>query len=382
VTGFRSFLSELNQGLLADRSLNTRRPIKGEVIEVSEDDTKLDPAIEIKEIQRMIDVHNAAITNGQLGSNAKRWKIKRGLVMYTGHLLTPADTDKLLTVANLPTSKDKDDKGIRVLANNIMITPGPAPPPQLKRAGGLGNKVRWRVVALGQVSNPEVWAAQVTPVNPADKPLTRNTPPAVVLGLRGNGARPTDISMIQRWNPLAPNQQFEIETTVGEKVLLSIEAQGGSSYQTRSNNNSNQGYKRPYESMDVDQEFPPLGQQKPIGQGQPGNGPSATQTHWPPRGQSGLDPKRPSYQNGGSSRQQGQHQSAFSARNGNSGLPRGPRGAAGPGRGNSGGGRGSGRGGGHPRAGRYHPDDAATRGGGNAGAGGGRTTRQYDDLTY
>jgi len=258
VTGFRDFLRSLNKGLLADDILNRRPPIKGEVVEVSEEDRVLDPLTEVAEIQRMINAHNIAFRNGELTTRAKPWHIKRGHPIYTGHLLSADDTSRLLTLADLPEPTMNNDKGPRIMGNSILIAPGAAYPQDLQRAGGMGNKVKWRVVALGKVQQPdvEVWAAKVAPVDPQARSWTKNTPPSVVLALNKR-AKPMDVRLIRDWNQLPLEEQFEFETVVGEKVILSIEEEPRPRGNA-ANANDERGSKRQYGEINNDQAFPPL----------------------------------------------------------------------------------------------------------------------------
>jgi len=299
VTGFREFLRDLNKGLLADDILNRRPPIKGEVIEVSEKDRVLDPTTEVAEIQRMINAHNIAFRNGELTTRAKPWHIKRGYPIYTGHLLSADDTSSLLTLADLPESTMNHDKGPRIMGNSILIAPGAAYPQDLQRAGGMGNKVRWRVVALGKVQQPdvEVWAAKVAPVDSQARSWTKNTPPSVVLAL-DKRAKPMDVRLIRDWIQLPQEKQFEFETVVGEKVILSIEEEPRPRGIAPSANDE-RGSKRQYGEINNDQAFPPLplapqtrqqyGQRQPPQSGQTSfeafkASASAPQFHGPSRG--------------------------------------------------------------------------------------------------
>jgi hypothetical protein len=254
VTGFRDFLRSLNKGLLADDILNRRPPIKGEVIEVSEKDTNLDPVTEVAEIQRMINAHNVAFRNGELPNRAKPWQIKRGSPVYTGHLLSGRDTSKLLDLAE----SVREARGTRIMGNNILIAPGAAYPERLQSAGGMGAKIRWRTVALGSVQERDidVWAMQVEPVGSQSRPMTFNTPPSVVLAL-GKRAKPADVKLIKTWEPIPREDQHDFETVVGEKVILSIEEEPkprGSEPQA----NDERGSKRQYGEINNDQDFPAL----------------------------------------------------------------------------------------------------------------------------
>lgn len=394
VTGFRNFLTTLNKGLLEDTSLNARNSIEAEVIEVSEQGTNLDPMAEIEEVQKMINDHNLAFRNGELERRAKAWQIKRQF-LYLGYLISPNDTDRLLALANLPPKADRDDSGIRRLGDNIMITPRTPLPPILKRCGGVGKKMKWRTIAVGALDG-QIYAVQLEPAVPGEDFITMNKPPAVVLGLRGS-ARPADVNRITAWQPLQKNKQFEFETTVGEKVLFSIEPEYAPSRgQGAPTSNTGRGFKRPHGEMNMDEDFPALGAGSSANQSRPQHqNQVAGQFAWGNRQQPQLhssgnqtnanntnEKRRPGPSNNnqfGTS-----NATAYSAPK----VPMGPstssRGGASAGRGGS-----AGNGGGN-RGGRRNPgrgpgkaykdaDAAASRQKGGAGGSGGG---QYDSLTY
>lgn len=338
---------------------------------------------EIEEVQKMINEHNLAFRNGELGKKAKAWQIKRQF-LYLGYLISPADTDRLLALANLPPKANRDDNGTRRLGDNIMITPRPPLPPILKRCGGIGKPMRWRVTALGDL-NSQLYAAQVEPANPGDDYITMNKPPAVILGLRGT-SRPADVNRIAVWQPLPKDKVFEFDTTVGEKVLFSIEQE----YAPRHSQglpmpNSGRGIKRPFNSeTNMDEDFPVLGAGAPNNQpGQQHQNQASGQPAWGNRPQ----PQTRSFGNQSSNSNKPipvhNNQNARPANNGPSQhrVPTGPssnKGGASATRGgaNRGGRRNGGRGG---AKGYKDADAAASRPkGGSGGNGGG----QFDSLTY
>jgi len=342
VTGFRDFLKSLNKGLLADDILDRRPPIKGEVIEVSEKETVLDPLTEVAEIQRMINAHNIAFRNGELPNRAKPWQIKRGNPIYTGHLLSGRDTSKLLDLANLP-EPVREARGTRIMGNNILIAPGAAYPERLQGAGGMGAKIGWRTVALGSVRDRdiEVWAMQVEPVGSQSRPVTYNTPPSVVLAL-GKRAKPADVKLIKSWNSIPKQDQHDFETVVGEKVILSIEEEPKPSGNVPQANDE-RGSKRQYNEINQNQDFPPLApvpqtRQQSGQRQQPQTGPTSFETFK-------ATASVPQF-----------HGSRGGRGGGHNGGNRGRGGASG------GGGRGAGQS-------NYRSADARRRGGGNGGGG-------------
>nr|POE96940.1 uncharacterized protein c4.02c [Quercus suber] len=214
---FREFFDQLNTSLISSPSPE-RSPLEVNVIQVSEQEINMDPVSEVAEVQSMINVHNQALRDGSGPENAVPYIIKRS-VFYTGYIISPADTEKLHTLVKLPANCS--EKEMRQLANNILITPRPAPQSILNRVGGMGARVRWKVTGVAHVDH-RVWAARVQCITPDTHIYTENKTPCVVLATR-RAAKPLEASRIQNWQPVAPAQAFEFDTVVGEKVLLRIE---------------------------------------------------------------------------------------------------------------------------------------------------------------
>jgi len=212
VKGFRDYFMDYNR---RQNVAPTRGPITAEVVQVADGATQLDPIQEAVEVQRLINDHNLAISQGARG---RRLQIKK-TVFYTGYLISNADTQRLLTLAQLPPTMP--DTEMKFLANNVLITPRPAPGSILEKVGGMGNKVTWEVTGTAVFEN-KIWAACVQPVPLNKKYYTENPVPIVVLALR-KGAKPIDAGKIQNWQPVPPEKQYVFESTVGEKVLLRIE---------------------------------------------------------------------------------------------------------------------------------------------------------------
>lgn len=188
--------------------------------QVADLNTTLDPTTEIAVIQRMINNHNTAIRTGIAPSFTVPYCIKR-TVYYTGYIISPSDTERLISLAaeNLPSNQPEGE--IRYLANNILIAPRPCPRNVLDKVGGIGRKVRWRATGTS-VYEHRLWALRCAPVPPTERYYTENPCPLVVLALRRN-ARPVEAARIRVWQPVRPEQEIEFETTVGEKVVLRIE---------------------------------------------------------------------------------------------------------------------------------------------------------------
>ncbi|EMD00345.1 hypothetical protein BAUCODRAFT_30827 [Baudoinia panamericana UAMH 10762] len=218
--GFRDYFEELNMSFasLSVAAPDDRLPINAEVVQVSEQELSMDPVSEVSEVQRMINNHNQAILDGTAPRHAIPYKIKRS-VFYTGYIISQSDTDKLKTLVKLP--PNCPDHEVKHLANNILITPRPAPHSILDKVGGIGAKLSWRVTGIANLEN-RVWAARVEPATPGARIYTENATPCVVLATRRQ-AKPIEASRIRTWEPVPESQAFEFATIVGEKVLLRIE---------------------------------------------------------------------------------------------------------------------------------------------------------------
>jgi hypothetical protein len=215
VKGFRDYFTDYNKRQNGIGGTPTRGPITAEVVQVADGATQLDPVQETAEVQRMINDHNIAIERSKRGT---RLQIKK-TVFYTGYLINNTDTQRLLTLAQLP--PNMSDTDMKFLANNVLITPRPCPNSILEKVGGMGSKTTWEVTGTAAFEN-KIWAACVRPVPESKKYYTENPVPIVVLALR-KGARPIDAGKIQNWQPVPPEKQYVFESTVGEKVLLRIE---------------------------------------------------------------------------------------------------------------------------------------------------------------
>lgn len=220
---FRSFFSTMNRNLQASQDPDTRPPFAYDVVQVNEQAVSLDPQKEVEEVQRMINSHNEAILNGSTHSNSKMANVPLAIkktVFYTGYLIAPQDTERLLPLANLPHGSNND---LRHLANNILITPRPAPVSIMQKVGGLGARVRFRVTHIAVLEN-KLWAVRVAPTDPTVQVHTENPVPLVVLALKRN-AKTVDATRIRQnmWQPVSAQQMIEFETVVGEKALLRIE---------------------------------------------------------------------------------------------------------------------------------------------------------------
>jgi hypothetical protein len=257
---FRDFFADFNKSLMNAETSTSREPITAEVIQVSEQDSFMDPAAEVREVQMMINANNQAILDGTAPPNQSPYKIKRS-VFYTGYLIPQEDIEKLRTLVKLPPNCSEND--VKYLANNILITPRPAPHSILQKVGGIGAKMTWKVTGVAAYEQ-RVWAARVQPAVAGAKIYTENSTPCVVLATRRQ-AKPIEATRIQNWQPVPEHQAFEFETTVGEKVLLRIEeeVQNEDDYEASFPNAKN-ARKHPRE-----EDFPPTGPGRQNGNRQP-----------------------------------------------------------------------------------------------------------------
>ncbi|KAL9615551.1 MAG: hypothetical protein Q9167_000064 [Letrouitia subvulpina] len=232
VRALREHLERLNKELLASDATTLRKPVIAEVIQVADMVTTLDPVIETAEIQRMIHTHNTSLSNG--GQSQSGLCAIRRHVFYTGYLIGPVDTLKLLDLVPLPQGISEHE--VKFLANSILITAGPFTPHIRDKVGGIGHKQAWQVIGLGAYEG-RVFAARVVPV-PADAPYhTDNPVPLVVLALL-KGGHPAAASHIQNWQPVSSDKQFVFQTEVEEKIQLQIERNAdGRGYIERKSNN-------------------------------------------------------------------------------------------------------------------------------------------------
>jgi uncharacterized membrane protein YgcG len=261
VKAFQDFFDKLNNDLksksIPEAALRTS--FDAHVVHVNEEDCHISPETEVAEVQRMINANNTAILDGTAPSGTVAHKITRS-ILYTGYLIRPTDSARLLTLLNLPNDCDSND--VRKLANNILIAPRPAAPHILKKVGGLGAQQRWRVTGYGRFED-RVWAARVEPRPRSGNVFTENRTPFVVLATRKQ-SKPIDANRIRNWQPVSAEHAIEFETVVGEKVLLKVEEEGNpdkiendeqqQKHHTNQENGRKGPKKRPYE-----EEFPALG---------------------------------------------------------------------------------------------------------------------------
>ena len=228
VQAFRRFIDEFKKELYEHPSSVPRKDLSGEVVQVYDTAGSLDPLAETKEVQRMLNNHN-------LQRPPPRLLLKR-TVFYLGYLLSQNDADNLLTLLNI----SLNETDLKLLANNIMITPRPSTAAILEKVGGMGAKQIWRVTSFGSFNNL-VFAARVSPIQSSDTYFTENPFPMVVLAIR-KGGKAVDSTKIFNWTPVPSDKQFVFETTVGEKVQLRIEQEmeGQSEYDSLFPPKSNQ----------------------------------------------------------------------------------------------------------------------------------------------
>jgi len=108
----------------------------------------------------MVDEHNEV--QQSLGVRGfKPLRIKKA-VFYTGYLLNTATSTALLNALAIPTMLAKEN-GVKMMANDVLITPPPASEAVLAKTGDFGRKVEFEVVGVAHWEH-KVWAALVKPV--------------------------------------------------------------------------------------------------------------------------------------------------------------------------------------------------------------------------
>jgi len=226
VRGFREWAEKLNSSIIQYPEHSREKQIATEVIQVPEEVENLDPMTEVKEVQRMINTHNAVAADNP--ATMKQLTIRRQ-VFFTGYLLKPRDSQALLELIDVvgrPSAWEKEGE-YKFFANNVLILPRPANDATLDKVGGIGRKQMWQVKSIGAFEKDKLYAARVVPV-PADSMVhTWSDPPNIVLTCR-KGTKTTDVDRIlaHAWKSLPQDKQIMFETTVGEKVQLSIEEEG------------------------------------------------------------------------------------------------------------------------------------------------------------
>ncbi|QDS71460.1 hypothetical protein FKW77_003966 [Venturia effusa] len=244
VTQFRDFFSDFNRDLMGPNPRSQRRTITCDVIEIATKATSLDPVAEIAEVQRMINDHNTVYKSGNAPPRTSPLQLESKTI-NASYLVKPNDVERL---AALIPAIAKSNPSVRVLANSIRITVGPASQQILQSLGGIGKRVRFRVTGLGVLEN-RLWAASVEPVPPNEKIQVLDRPPAVVLGMHQK-SNFKELTHIQQWIPIPAAQAIEFETTVGEKVNVSIVSENRAFNHVGQNNR-----KRPHDNDGAQQDF-------------------------------------------------------------------------------------------------------------------------------
>lgn len=256
VTQFQNFFSDFNRDLMGPNPRSQRRTIACDVIEIVTKATSLDPVAEIAEVQRMINDHNTVYKSGNAPPRTSPLQLEKK-TLNAGYLVKPSDVERL---AALMPAIARSNPNVRVLANSIRISIGAPTPQVLQSAGGIGKRVRFRVTGLGVLEN-RIWAASVEPVPSNEKIQVLDRPPAVVLGMHQK-SNFKELTHIQQWTPIPAAQAIEFETTVGEKVNVSIVSENRAYNRVGQNNR-----KRPYDNEGTQQDFTGMGNSGPAPQG-------------------------------------------------------------------------------------------------------------------
>lgn len=328
--------------------------------------------IETAEVQQMINNHNQAVRAGT--TTHKHCLEIKSTVVFTGYLVSPADTTKLLSLINIPSGIS--ESGVAFQGNSILITPRAPPAFILDKVGGMGHKQTWQVTGTACYES-KIWAARVTPI-PSNAPYhTDNSLPIIVLA-HLKTAKPIDANRIQNWHPVPQEKQYVFQTEVGEMKHLCIQREG--ELENESDQYASKPLKRPLEGADESQQ-----DRDPYSRSL-----QAPSQHPRTHGYGNEENRRTGAGGGHSGNYRGNSQNRGRGRGGDSGgpgsgggqhryPPRGGRGGGGGGGGNRGGGGGNrGRG----RGGYKSLDDVGGSGGGRYGGGQGGSGHQqpnYDD---
>ncbi|RPA98797.1 hypothetical protein L873DRAFT_1789927 [Choiromyces venosus 120613-1] len=231
VRAFESFLKDYIRVNCRDGI--PRIGLASDVIHIAEESTLLDPVTEVREALKMVEDHNQIVAAG-----AARLAINK-TVSYTGYLLAPATTARLLSTLNIP-GLARNHKDIRLNGTGILISPRPVDNRILINAGPLGTTIDFQVTGWGHFEN-KVWAACVQPVDANYKvfsggffvtPVLRMSVsdplkvmdghrPLIILAIRRDG-KPSDAQKIIAWQPV-PAGNFVIRTMIAEMGYLRVD---------------------------------------------------------------------------------------------------------------------------------------------------------------
>jgi len=214
VRSFEEFCQNYTQ-----TTYNRRAHLNFEVIQVAEVARTLDPIVELSQIQKMVNEHNSAQrTQGRGGYSPLR--IKK-TVFCSGYLLNAAASASLLNALEVPSMVAKEND-VKLLANNVLISPKPASKSVLSKTGPFGTKVEFEVIGVAHWER-RVWAALVKPVEESVKIYTDNPEPIIVLAVR-RGTKPVEAQRIDPSSWKRPTKAgITFSATVGERLLLRIE---------------------------------------------------------------------------------------------------------------------------------------------------------------
>lgn len=206
--------------VLSSSAPTPRKPITAEIIQVAEIMTNLEPVVEAAEVQRMINSHNIAIRAGTT-TQTRHLEIKK-TVIFTGYLVAPADTVKLLSLINLPSGIT--ESAVTFHGNSILITPRTPPAFILDKVGGMGHKQAWQITDTGSYES-KIWAARVAPI-PSSAPYHTDNPLPVIVLAHLKNVKPIEANRIQNWQTVPQEKQYVFQTEVGEKKQLRVEREG------------------------------------------------------------------------------------------------------------------------------------------------------------
>lgn len=309
VTQFREYLSGVNEEIILSR---TREVLKTDVIPVLEQESTLDPLVEMQTIQSMINSHNQAILAGIAAPKFTPLLIQKTVLYTAYHVSNKTDQKNLISL--LPSTGTGK---LKKLASSIVISPKTAHQSALSKIGGLGTTIPFRATEIGSYDN-RIWAAKCEPVDPTQQIWHVNGPhrsPMIVLAIKP-GTHPSDARHITKWQQLPAEKTYTFSTTVKEIFRLNIDDEVNPNAIARTTNGSNR-----HPPTRPTKDFPPLPSSRHHQQH-----PNSNQTHPP-----SFRGSRSGPQTGGGSRREYHPRGGSHNRAGRGGRGRGGGGGAGRG---------------------------------------------------
>ncbi|PSK53882.1 hypothetical protein B9Z65_7688 [Elsinoe australis] len=219
--GFEQHLAQLNDQWKEGsyRGNPSRDPVRAEVVLVEPRLAYFDTQLEIDQIMRMIDANNLAVKMGRGKQSARVWNMIKSRI-YTGYLVQPEDSQRLLKLVDTPDSDGV--KECRMMADNIMISFRPPRDDIIRRAGGWSAHRKWRVNGIGSHNNC-IWAARLAPADPHLSVYTESFTPMIVLKMR-KSVKASEANRIHNWVDIPEWDERAIifDSVVQDKVVIKL----------------------------------------------------------------------------------------------------------------------------------------------------------------